>query len=148
MLTDRVETIAVLSQLATTCRDAEQAHEAAANGVDDDMLRDLFAAHARKYAQLAAELQGEIRRLGGDPSVTGTVAGRLRRGWISVEAFMTGGDETELLAECERGEEVMKSAYEAARERPLPAAAGGLVARHSVAVTAMLHRIRDLRRVA
>jgi uncharacterized protein (TIGR02284 family) len=48
------------------------------------------------------------------------VSGALHRGWIDINSTIIGKDEAAVLAECERGEDVAKKAYEEALAIDLP----------------------------
>jgi uncharacterized protein (TIGR02284 family) len=90
-------------------------------------------------------LQAEVRRLGGDPEQTGSVAATLHRGWINLKSAMTGEDETAVLAECERGEDSAVSNYQSALATDdLPADVRAVIERQYVQVQEAHDRIRNL----
>src|SRR6202000_978489 len=65
----------------------------------------------------AAELQAEVRKLGGDPETSTSVSGDLHRRWVDVKALFTGKGEEAVLNEAERGEDHAKKAYREALEK-------------------------------
>jgi uncharacterized protein (TIGR02284 family) len=67
--------------------------------------------------QAVNELQAKVRSLGGDPERRGSVSGSLHRGWVNLKSTITGMSEEAVLAECERGEDVAKRAYEDALKK-------------------------------
>ncbi len=137
--------ISVLNDLIETCKDGENGFSTAAEGVQKSDLKALFNNYAQQRAQFASELQSEVRRLGGDPEKTGSVAATLHRGWINIKSTVTGMDETAVLAECERGEDSAKKNYEEAMRENLPAEAQTVVQRQYILIKEAHDRIRDLR---
>jgi uncharacterized protein (TIGR02284 family) len=90
-------------------------------------------------------LEAKIRSLGGDPTESGTVSGALHRAWTNIKSAVTGMDEYAVLAECERGEDVAKHAYESALEMSLPTDVETIVRRQYQGVLENHDRIRTLR---
>jgi uncharacterized protein (TIGR02284 family) len=70
-------------------------------------------------AQFASELAGEVRRLGGEASESGSVSGAFHRGWMNLKSALTGGDET-LISECEWAEDSALHNYEHVLKQNLP----------------------------
>ncbi len=137
--------ISVLNSLVETCRDGQEGFRTAAEHVRDPQLKQLFTTYSQQRAQFVAELQVEIRRLGGDPDRSGSVAGALHRGWMNLRSGIAGGDDQALVAEAERGEDSAKAAYEDALQRGLPTAARSLVEQQYARVKEAHDRIRALR---
>lgn len=107
------DTVSTLNHLISTCRDGEQGFRTAAEHLKDHPFRSLFAQFARERAEIAAELQQLVVRLGGTPDTAGSVSGAVHRGWMDLRAALTRGDE-HIIAEAERGEDVAKAAFESA----------------------------------
>jgi len=126
-LTDNA--VSTLNTLIETCKDRENGFRTAADAVNNDELKTLFSSYAGQSAQYAAELQDEVRRLGGDPEVKGSVAGWFLRGWMQLKSAVTARDEAAIIAECERGEDSARNNFESALKETLP-----------TSVQAMLHR--------
>ena len=63
--------ISALDGLVATCRDGEQGFRAAAEAAQNAELRGLFLTYAQQRGDFRAELEDEIRRLGGTPSTRG-----------------------------------------------------------------------------
>jgi len=137
--------ISVLNNLIETAKDGEQGFKTAAEGLTDAQTKALFNEYARERAQMARELQDEVRRLGGDPEKAGSTAGALHRGWIDIKAAVTGKDQHAIVAEAERGEDVAKNAYDEALKEPLPATAQTVVQRQAAKVRAAHDRVREIR---
>ena len=146
MATDNDNVISTLNNLIETCKDGENGFRTAADGVKNSELKTLFNTYSQQRAQFAAELQSEVRNLGGDPENTGSVAATLHRGWINIKSTVTGEDEAAVIAECERGEDSAVEHYqEALSDQSLPVQVREVVQRQYVAVQAAHDRVRDLR---
>jgi uncharacterized protein (TIGR02284 family) len=146
-MADNDKAISCLNNLIETCKDGEDGFKTAAVGVSRADLRTLFNTFSQQRAQFAAELQNEVRRIGGDPERSGTVAGSLHRGWMDVKSAVTGKDDNAILSECERGEESAVKNYEGAMaDQSLPAHLREIVRRQYAAVKETHDRVRSLER--
>jgi uncharacterized protein (TIGR02284 family) len=147
MAIDNDNAISTLNNLIETCKDGQNGFQTAADGVKNSDLKTLFHAYAQQRAQFAGELQTEVRRLGGDPEKTGSVAASLHRGWIDITSAVTGEDENAVISECERGEDSAVRNYEdALNDRDLPADIRSIVERQFAQVKEAHDRIRSLER--
>ncbi|HEX8188390.1 MAG TPA: PA2169 family four-helix-bundle protein [Pyrinomonadaceae bacterium] len=140
------EVISTLNGLIETCRDGQEGFRAAAEGVRSAELRELFHGYARQRAGFAGELQDEVRRLGGEPERTGSLAASLHRGWMGLRAALDGADDRAVVAECERGEAVALEAYRAALGGDMPANVRAMVERQFAEVKEARNLIGDLER--
>ncbi|MEP6535198.1 MAG: PA2169 family four-helix-bundle protein [Bryobacteraceae bacterium] len=113
--------ISVLNNLIETCKDGQEGFEAAAHGVKDSALKSLFSEFGLQRAQFAGILQQAVNGLGGSPEKGGSVSGSLHRGWMNIKSAVTGNDEAAIVAECERGEDAARDAYQKALKEKLPA---------------------------
>jgi uncharacterized protein (TIGR02284 family) len=139
--------ISVLNNLIETCKDGEYGFKAAAEGVSDNDTRLLFQQFSQQRAGMARELQGEVRRLGGDPEKSGSVSGAAHRGWINIKSAVTGKDEGAIVAEAERGEDSAKKAYEDALSQGiLSTQTQALIRQQSSIVHSTHDRVRSLER--
>ncbi len=143
---DNDNAISTLNNLIETCKDGENGFRTAADGVKNAELKTLFTTYSQQRAKFAAELQGEVRGLGGDPEKTGSVAASLHRGWINIKSAVTGEDEAAVIAECERGEDSAKANYEEALKEDLPANIKSTIERQYGEVKEAHDRVRDLKR--
>lgn len=119
-LDDNDDVIDVLNDVLESCRDGEYGFQASAEHADSGELKGIFQRHSRECAAAAVELEQEIRRLGGDPSSGGTVAGAMHRGWVSVKSALSTRDDKSVLEECERGEDAAVARYRKALNATLP----------------------------
>jgi uncharacterized protein (TIGR02284 family) len=145
MARDRDNTIATLNNLIETCRDGQEGFEAAAEGVTNGELKMLFETYSEQRRHFAGELQGEVRRLGGDPEQTGSLAATLHRGWINIKSAATGEDEAAVISECERGEDsAVKNYQDALNDEQVPADLRSIIERQLAQVREAHDRIRAL----
>jgi uncharacterized protein (TIGR02284 family) len=142
---DKNDVVSTLNDLIETSKDGEQGFHTCADGVKDVQLKALLNQAAQRCAEGAAELQTKVRALGGDPEKRGSSSAALHRGWINIKSTITGMDEAAVLAECERGEDVAKRAYEAALKKDLPSDVRSIVERQYQGVKQNHDRVRDLR---
>lgn len=133
-----------LNGLIQTLKDGENGFRTAADGLQDPQVKSLFQQYSRQRADMAGELQGEVRRLGGDPETAGTLAGAAHRGWINITSVVSGKDDGSIIAEAERGEDAAKRAYEEALRAPLAAQTLALVREQSMKIHDAHDRVRSL----
>ena len=148
MAIDNSDVISTLNNLIETCKDGQNGFQTAADGVKNAELKTLFHTYGQQRAQFAGELQAEVRRLGGDPEQTGSVAATLHRGWINIKSAVTGEDEAAVISECERGEDSAVRNYQEAINAGLPADVRAIVERQYTEVKEAHERIRALERVS
>jgi uncharacterized protein (TIGR02284 family) len=139
------DVIATLNRLIEVSKDGERGFRTSADGVTSADLKTVFEEAARRCAQGARELQNQVRALGGDPELSGSMAGSMHRGWVNLRSAITGMDELAVIDECERGEDVAKAAYARALRADLPPGVRSLVERQYAGVKQNHDRVRDLR---
>ncbi len=143
-MSSNAEVISTLNGLIETCRDGQQGFQSAAEAVQSGELKQLFHTYSQQRARFVGDLQDEVRRLGGDPENSGSVAATLHRGWMGLRAAVAGEDDAAILAECERGEDSAVSNYRAALGADLPANLRSLVERQFSEVKEAHDRVRSL----
>jgi uncharacterized protein (TIGR02284 family) len=149
MATQNEGVVSTLNDLIETCRDGQQGFQTAAEGVKDGDLKTLFLNYAQQRAQFIAELQKEVRQLGGRAKETGSVAGSLHRGWLNIKAAVTGQDEKAVISEVERGEDTSVASYrDALGKEELPADIRAIVERQFAAVKEAHDRVRAIEQAA
>ena len=145
---DNEKAIPILNGLIETCKDGELGFKTAAEGLQDPQARSLFQQYSRQRAEMARELQLEVRRLGGDPGTSGSAAGAAHRGWINIKSIVTGRDDAAIIAEAERGEDSAKTMYERALQSSLFTQTLALVREQSMKVHDAHDRVRTLERIS
>lgn len=101
-----------LNHLIEINKDAEAGFRTAVANVKNTELETLFGGYAIKHLRFIAELQEEIKRLGGKYTESGTVGGALHRGWMDLKSAVSGHSAAAMLASCQSGEESAAAAYE------------------------------------
>ena len=140
--------IDTLNTLIETCKDGEEGFRTCAEDIKNPELKTMFTTMAGHCAQSGGELRAEVQRLGGKPEHSGSLAGSAHRRWVDIKAAIFGKDDTAVLAECERGEDVAKSSYAKALEKDLPAHIRALVEKQYQGVLQHHDRVRALERAA
>ncbi|MEP6596631.1 MAG: PA2169 family four-helix-bundle protein [Ginsengibacter sp.] len=115
-MTTNDKLVEVLNDLIQINNDRINGYEKAAEEIrDKDVdLQAIFAKMANDSRKYAAELSGEVIRLGGNPDTGTTGSGKLYRVWMDVKAVFTGKDRQAILESCEFGEDAAQKAYKAA----------------------------------
>lgn len=142
---DNDKVISVLNNLIETCKDGQQGFADSASGVEKSDLKTTFHELSQQRSKFAGELQSLVQGLGGDPEKSGSVAGALHRGWINIKAAVTGKDETSILEEAERGEDVALKVYKDSMQEQLPANVQSVVQSQLADVQAAHDKVRALR---
>ena len=77
-------------------------------------FQELFRDSASERSKIVEELRSEVRRLGGDPEDDGTFLGKTHQRFLDLKAAIAGRDEKPIIDEVERGEDYLKSKFQAA----------------------------------
>jgi uncharacterized protein (TIGR02284 family) len=144
MAIENDDVISTLNGLIETCKDGQNGFRTAAEGVKNSELTTLFNTYSQQRARFVADLQNEVRKLGGDPETTGSTAAAMHRGWMNIKSTVTGEDEGAVIAECERGEDSAVKSYEDALKQNLPADVAATVRDQFTHVKEAHDRIRSL----
>lgn len=112
------KTIDVLNDLIEINNDRVKGFEKAANDLEenDTDLKAIFEKYAGQSRDYASALQSLVSQAGGEAEDGSGIGGAIHRAWIDVKATFSGHDRKSILAECERGEDAIKKAYESALE--------------------------------
>lgn len=148
MAMTRDEVISTLNDLIETSKDGENGFMTCADDVERADLKQLFQKAAMHCAEAARELQAEVARLGGKAERSGSLVGSAHRRWVDIRSAITGKDEAQVLAECERGEDVAKESYQKALSKDLPAEIRVIVERQYHGVLQHHDAVRSLERAA
>ncbi|ALW88389.1 PA2169 family four-helix-bundle protein [Deinococcus actinosclerus] len=136
-----------LQYLLGTLRDGQKGFADAAEHATDPSLKSLFSERSAQRAQLASEVEAHIGRLGDKPREGGSVGAALHRTWLNVRDALTGRDDTAVVAEAERGEDVAVENYQdVLKAEGLPADVRSFVEGQYAKVKASHDQIRDMKR--
>ena len=144
MVTAIRELISDLNDLTETCRDSEEGFRHAAQHAENAALRSLFDTYSRQAARSAAELQAEVRRLGGHPKAADLFDSQAACGWITITDKLKGEDEIAILAECGCGVDAAERSYAAVLAKGLPAEVLPLLERQHTELKEVRDRIHAL----
>jgi uncharacterized protein (TIGR02284 family) len=72
----------------------------------------------------------------------------LHRGWVGLKAAITGKNETAVIDECERGEDIALAAYQNALKKHLPADLMSIVEEQYSEIRHSHETVRGLKRAA
>jgi len=113
-MTDRKDEISTLNTLIATTIDSITGYEDSAANIDNERFRETFRQRADERQKVVEELRAEVRRLGGEAEDSGTFLGKTHQRFEDLKAAITGRDEKAIINEVERGEDYLKSKFEAA----------------------------------
>lgn len=142
---DNDDVVDVLNDLIETSKDGEYGFRTSAEYARTDALRTLLQRRADECRQAIGELESLVRRCGGEPQTSGSVAGALHRGWVAMRTKLTDYDHEAILSECERGEDVAMTRYRKALAETLPEDVRAVVQRQFEGVQRNHDQIRRLR---
>ncbi|WP_372706144.1 PA2169 family four-helix-bundle protein [Brevundimonas sp.] len=107
--------IKVLNSLIETTLDSADGYREAAKETDDANYKTLFEARSFERQQVASDLQGSVRSLGGDPEDDGTILAKAHRAFMDVKHALLR-DEQAVVSSVETGEDFIKGKFETALE--------------------------------
>ena len=106
--------VSVLNSLITTTIDSADGFERSAEDAEVPPFIDIFREFAQQRRQVIGGLQERVRSLGGTPNDDGSLKADLHRRWVDLRDAISRGGDQEIIEEVERGEDYLKSKYEAA----------------------------------
>lgn len=106
--------ISVLNGLIKTTLDSMKGYEEAAEDAKSTQFATMFADFARDRAQVATQLQEQVRTLGGDPEMDSSLLAAAHRTFMDLKQAIAGKEDKAIILEVERGEDHIKAKYEKA----------------------------------
>jgi uncharacterized protein (TIGR02284 family) len=106
--------ISALNSLIKAMLDSMKGFEEAARDAEDPALASLFWDFAHDRGAVAATMQAEVRRLGGQAEKEASFLAAAYRGFIDLKQAIIGMDDKAVAAEVERGEDHVKERFETA----------------------------------
>src|SRR5256885_7649501 len=113
-MAEHSDAISTLNTLIATTIDSITGYEDSAQNIDNERFREIFRQRASERQQIVEQLRAEVRRLGGDPEDSGSFLGKAHQRFEDLKAAITGRDEKSIINEVERGEDYLKSKWQAA----------------------------------
>ena len=115
-MAEHSEAITTLNTLIATTIDSITGYENSAKDIDNQRFAEIFRQRANERQRIVEELRAEVRRLGGNPEDDGSFLGKAHQRFEDLKAAITGRDEKAIVNEVERGEDYLKSKWQAALE--------------------------------
>ncbi len=128
-MADNSEVVKALNYLIGTCIDGENGYREAADEATSSELKTRLLRLGQQRSSFRGELEGEVRRLGGDPKESGSAGAALHRTWLNVRDSITGKGDEAVIKESLRGEKAALDNYEDVLGRDLPANLKEMVSR-------------------
>jgi uncharacterized protein (TIGR02284 family) len=135
----------VLNDLIETNKDGYEGFKKAATDAKTPALKTLFAQYASEREANSRELQNIVNGLGENAETSGSIAGGLHRGWISLKEAVSQRTDKAIIDECEAGEDAAMKNYREALTKGLPSDIQAIVEKQFAKVQAAHNRVRDLK---
>lgn len=104
--------VSVLNGLIKTTLDSMKGYEDAAKDAENTNYATMFADFARDRAQVATQLQDQVRALGGEAELDSSMLAAAHRTFMDLKQAITGKDDKAIIVEVERGEDHIKAKFE------------------------------------
>ena len=139
-------TQALANELIETLKDGQKGYAEAMTDVEDADLKATFKKYAAQRASYITELEDQMFKLDLKPDEESSITGTIHRAFINLKGIVTSKDRHSILAECERGEDYAKKAYQTAlKAQDLPAGLKAVIEKQYQGVQKGHDEIRDLR---
>lgn len=137
--------ITALNELIAVSLDGQKDFGVAARDAREPQLTRLFSDGEQLTRAAAAELQDQVRVLGGTAREDGSMRAAASRGWRNFRSMVGSRDDQEILEQCERGASDIRTRYADALRLDLPVPIRALVERHNGVIVDHHYRVLDLR---
>jgi uncharacterized protein (TIGR02284 family) len=138
--------IDVLNGLISTTLDSADGYGEAAKDAKNPHFKHIFSARAMERRQMTAELQVEVRGLGGEPRDSGSALAAGHRMFLNLKSAVSGRDQ-DVINEVEIGEDYIKARYETAlKENCMSASVKAVIAEAYQRINAEHNDISNLKR--
>jgi uncharacterized protein (TIGR02284 family) len=115
MSTTQDHDINVLNGLIETTLDSADGYREAAKETEDNRYKSVFEKRSFERQQVATDLQGSVRQLGGEPEDDGSILAKAHRAFLDVKHALLR-DEQAVVNSVENGEDHIKAKFERALE--------------------------------
>lgn len=120
MTDQQQESINWLNRLIEICKDGNNGYKNASEHTEDHELKTILYRLSQQRALFEAELENEVRSLGGEAEHEGSSAGTLHRVWMNIKEAFSSDDTHHILEECKRGDKAAVEVYENALKSQIP----------------------------
>lgn len=143
---DTATQTSVLNDILTRNYDAKNGYTEAGNNVNHTALRKWLFQNAEDRQSFIQELKSTIHNLKGEVDTGSSFLSGLHRAWMDYKSEVTGSD-TEVLKECERGEEKPIEDYEKVlSQSSLKPGVAGLLREQKEKIESSLSSLRVIKR--
>ncbi|HEY0625170.1 MAG TPA: PA2169 family four-helix-bundle protein [Allosphingosinicella sp.] len=111
---DKSHDITVLNSLIEMTLDSVDGYRRSAEEATSSRFSSEFLSRANEREQVVRQLQGEVRRLGGNPEDDGSVLAAAHRAFLTLRDRATGSDDEAVIAEVDHGESYLRGKWETA----------------------------------
>lgn len=111
---DKSHDISVLNGLIETTLDSADGYRRSAEEATASRFSSEFMSRASERQDVVRKLQGEVRRLGGNPEDDGSILAAAHRAFLSIRDRATGSDDEAVIAEVDHGETYLNEKWESA----------------------------------
>ena len=111
---DKSHDINVLNSLIETTLDSVDGYRRSAEEATSSRFSSEFLSRANEREEVVRKLQGEVRRLGGNPEDDGSVLAAAHRAFLTLRDRATGSDDESVIAEVDHGESYLRGKWETA----------------------------------
>lgn len=139
------KTISALNDLIRRNNEAALGYADAGNGVNPANLREWFFAYSDQREKFGAELEAQVRQLGGDPADGTSFLGELHRAWLDLKSDFFQNDIEATLDECLRGEEHALEDYQEVLKGDLTAPSRSILERQMNRIRQAIQELRTLK---
>lgn len=141
-------TVNKLRELRRLCVDSSKGFDECAELIKSPSLKELFLRLAEERRRMDQELENQIEWNDQAEEEEGSYLAAWHRAWIKARDAVSSDSDAVLLSEAERGEDVIKQAYEEALQETAGSPIQPIVHKQYDAVKAAHDRVRDLRDAA
>jgi len=113
-MTSNTQDTTVLNTLIATLLDSVEGYQKSAADISNTTIAEKFTARARERQAAVAKLQAAVAAAGGTPEDESSLLGSAHRAFMNLKEAVVGQDEKTILNEVDRGEDYLKSKFEAA----------------------------------
>lgn len=110
----------------------------------DVALKALLSNCMDQSLEFKMQLKGIVEAIGAEVAGGTTVSGKIYHAWMDVKAAFTGGGRSEVLPDCERGEQAAQNAYNAALDEYLPETIRKILLQHRDKFIESYNKIKEL----
>lgn len=139
------ETIEGIQDLIQINIDSFKGFSKAADNIENAAVATFFRQCGERRSIFATQLQGAVSVNDEEPEDSGGIPGKLHRWWIDIRGTVQDGDEHAILAEAERGEDMIKEKYESVLKNTAGSPLNAILHEQYASVKKDHDTIRDLR---